>query len=90
MDSLLASIELQEFRQQKTEIFARLASLTLLGYEMMITMDKEVMLFWGARISSVQVIYFMNRCNGLLAAALDTLEYLFVPSTNFFWHGCIK
>ncbi|EJD05341.1 uncharacterized protein FOMMEDRAFT_131897 [Fomitiporia mediterranea MF3/22] len=56
------------------DVFAQrcsgVAAISLVVYDIMITMDKEIQHFWGRSFSIVQVIYFLNRYYGLLVVAI--------------------
>ncbi|KAH8109352.1 hypothetical protein DFH11DRAFT_1861489 [Phellopilus nigrolimitatus] len=48
--------------------YAEVAMLTLLVYDTIITMDKEIKYFWSSPCKFVSLIYFVNRFVGILGA----------------------
>ncbi|KAH8106563.1 hypothetical protein DFH11DRAFT_1233451 [Phellopilus nigrolimitatus] len=67
--------------------YTGVALLTLLVYDMLITMDKEVKYFWSSPRSFVSLIYFANRYIGILATLsgmiilIKQMKHCF----GFFW-----
>ncbi|KAI5116271.1 hypothetical protein M0805_002617 [Coniferiporia weirii] len=60
-----------EVYNDQVELFARVSATTLLAYDIVITMDKEVKYFWKTPFTPISFLYFLNRYLGLLEALLD-------------------
>ncbi|KAH8112199.1 hypothetical protein DFH11DRAFT_1608506 [Phellopilus nigrolimitatus] len=54
--------------EKVVSLYTEVAILTLLVYNTVITMDKEVKYFWSSPRSFVSLIYFANRYIGVLGA----------------------
>ncbi|KAI5121789.1 hypothetical protein M0805_009781 [Coniferiporia weirii] len=53
------------------DIYGQIALATLLAYDILITMDKEVKYFWSSPGKLVSILFFMNRYIGLSSALLE-------------------
>ncbi|KAI5117041.1 hypothetical protein M0805_000116 [Coniferiporia weirii] len=60
-----------EVYNDQVQLFARVSATTLLAYDIVITMDKEVKYFWKTPFTPISFLYFLNRYLGLLEALLD-------------------
>ncbi|KAI5116821.1 hypothetical protein M0805_002879 [Coniferiporia weirii] len=78
-----------EVFNDQIQLFARVSATTLLAYDIVITMDKEVKYFWKTPFTPISFLYFLNRYLGLLEAlvgvrsfTLGVTEALYVPSND--------
>ncbi|KAI5116273.1 hypothetical protein M0805_002619 [Coniferiporia weirii] len=60
-----------EVYNYQIQLFARVSATTLLAYDIVITMDKEVKYFWKTPFTPISFLYFLNRYLGLLEALVD-------------------
>ncbi|KAI5115162.1 hypothetical protein M0805_002674 [Coniferiporia weirii] len=60
-----------EVYNNQVQLFARVSGTTLLAYDIVITMDKEVKYFWKTPFTPMSFLYFLNRYLGLLEALVD-------------------
>ncbi|KAI5116272.1 hypothetical protein M0805_002618 [Coniferiporia weirii] len=60
-----------EVFNNQVQLFARASASTLLAYDILITMDKEVKYFWKTPFTPISFLYFLNRYTGLLEALVD-------------------
>ncbi|KAH8109362.1 hypothetical protein DFH11DRAFT_1515672 [Phellopilus nigrolimitatus] len=58
-----------------TLTYAAVAGLTLLVYDSITTMDKEIKYFWSSPCKFVSLIYFVNRYLGILGAVSGVVDW---------------
>ncbi|KAH8109868.1 hypothetical protein DFH11DRAFT_891285 [Phellopilus nigrolimitatus] len=54
--------------------YTEVATLTLLAYDTITTMDKEIKYFWSSPRAFVSLIYFANRYIGILGAICSIVD----------------
>ncbi|CAE6334853.1 unnamed protein product [Rhizoctonia solani] len=85
VDSIIAS-----YGQLQTSRHMAIAALTLLVFDWLVTLDKEIEFIWGRRWSFARVVYHLNRVLPLLLFSVILIpNILFAPSyyTATLWCG---
>ncbi|QRW25539.1 F-box-like domain protein [Rhizoctonia solani] len=79
-EELVSSI-IRSYGQLQTSRYTAIASITLLVYDWLIALDKEVKFIWGRRWTFARIVYHLNRVLPLLLFSVILMpNILFAPS----------
>jgi len=81
MSDALAAVS-QELDQLQAQRYTRVSPMALIIYDILLTMDREILYFWRKSFSVVQVIYFLNRYFGLFLVVVEVGDSLIPISTT--------
>ncbi|KAF8673623.1 hypothetical protein RHS04_07602 [Rhizoctonia solani] len=77
----LVSLIIRSYGQLQTSRYTAIASITLLVYDWLIALDKEVKFIWGRRWTFARIVYHLNRVLPLLLFSVILMpNILFAPS----------